>query len=92
METNERKEIVQLNGLTILVVMALIADFLIVGFMYRWHGHRLFAAEKIYHAEYSKLLDKEHDIKTEVVALEGAASWNETAYVRAIGKSFDTAE
>lgn len=83
--TGERKEIIQVNGLTILTVMALIANFLIVGFMYRWHSYELFKQEKIHNVEYTRLLGAEHDVKNEVVALEGASSWNETAYVRAQG-------
>ncbi|OGZ08452.1 MAG: hypothetical protein A3C93_01555 [Candidatus Lloydbacteria bacterium RIFCSPHIGHO2_02_FULL_54_17] len=92
METNDRKEVIQLNGLTILVVMALVADFLIVGLMYRWHGHQIFADEKKYNGEYTELLEREHGIKNEIVALEGATTWNETAYVKSTGKNLNVAQ
>lgn len=78
-----RREIIQLNGLTILVVMALVANFLIVGFVYRWHQWKLFTLEKEHQIYYSKLLKKEHDIKDEIVKIEGVSTWNDTAYARA---------
>ena len=92
METKKRKEIIQLSGLTILVVMVLIANFLIVGFVYRWHQWKLFTIEKAHNIVYSQLIKKEHDVKDEVTKLEGASSWNDTAYVRALGKNLNTAQ
>lgn len=86
MET-DRKEIIQLNGLTILVVMALVANFLIVGFVYRFHQWKLFTLEKAHQVHYTVLLRQEHDIKDEVVRLEGASVWNETAYAKTHGAS-----
>jgi hypothetical protein len=86
MET-KRKEVIQLNGLTILVVMALVADFLIVGFVYRFHQWKLFTMEKAHHKSYTVLLRQEHDVKDEVVRLEGVSVWNDTAYAKALGRS-----
>lgn len=86
MKQHERKEIIQLNGLTILVVMALIANFLIVGFLYRYHEHQLFAEGKRHNAAMLDLQDhKEHALKNEIVALEGAPNWNATKYVHDLG-------
>lgn len=87
MEPISRKEIVQLNGLTILVGMAIVANLLVVGFMYRWHSHQLFKQNKIHNFAYTALVKIEHDLKNEVVDLEGVSTWNDTAYVRALGKS-----
>lgn len=89
MEINKRKEIIQLNGLTILVVMALMANSLIVGFVYRWHNWKLFTLEKAHNVVYAELIQKEHDMKDEVVRLEGVSAWNDTAYVHAHGKSLN---
>ncbi len=82
MGSRERKEILQVNGLTILIVMALIANFLIVGFVYKYHNYQLFVAEKKASIEYRLLLNKEHELKSEIVALEGVSSWNETQYIK----------
>ncbi|MEK7118060.1 MAG: hypothetical protein AAB869_00430 [Patescibacteria group bacterium] len=82
MEINRRKEVIQFSGLTILAVMALVANFLIVGFVYRWHNWKLFTLEKTHNIVYDELIQKEHEIKDEVVRLEGVSTWNDTAYVR----------
>ena len=77
-----RKEVLQLNGLTILVVIALLANSLIVGFFYRWHSYQLFVQEKIHGVEYSALLKKQHDLHLEILMLEGVKTWNETGYMK----------
>jgi hypothetical protein len=82
--TTERKEIIQINGLTILVTMVLIANFLIAGFFYRYNGHQLFLENKRHNIEYSGLLKQEHDLHEEIVKREGAKNWQETNYVRSI--------
>lgn len=83
MEKQKRKEVIQLNGLTILVVMVLIANFLIVGFLYRYHGHQRFLEEKRHNQAMLELRDrKEHALKGEIIALEGAPNWNATQYMR----------
>ena len=89
MEISKRKEIIQFNGLTILVGMVFVANFLVVGLVYRWHNYKLFMLEKKQNIEYTKLLGAEHRIKNEVVQLEDASSWNGTAYVRALGKNLN---
>jgi predicted negative regulator of RcsB-dependent stress response len=86
-EPKARKEIIQLNGLTILVVMALVANVLIVGFVYRFHQWKLFQAEKAHNIVMKELLNKEHEVKEEVTRLEGAPAWNETAYAKMHGTS-----
>ena len=82
--TSGRKEIVQLNGVTILVVLVLIADFLIVGFIYRYHMHQLFLQAKIHDIEYTGLLKVQHDLHADIIKLEGVKTWDETEYVRAL--------
>ena len=86
-EPNKRKEIIQLNGLTILIVMSIIANVLIVGFVYRFHHCKLFQVEKAHNIVATDLIKKEHDVKDEVTRLEGAPAWNETAYAQMHGAS-----
>ena len=85
MTQNARKEIIQLNGLTILVVMTLVANFLVAGFFYRWHNYQLFVESKKHDREYTVLLKQEHDLKIEIVRREGVAGWNATQYMRELG-------
>lgn len=87
MVNSERKEIIQVSGLTILVVMVLVANFLIVGFVYRWHQWKLFMFEKAHGVTYTQLLQEGHDVKDDVTRLEGVSTWNDTAYVRVHGQS-----
>ena len=84
MESKERKEVIQVNGLTILVVMALLADLFIVGLVYRYHNYQLFLVEKENNAEYEGFLNEERGIKNEIVQEEGASSWNETEYMKSL--------
>ncbi len=79
---SERKEVLQLNGLTILVVITLIANFLIVGFFYRYHSHKLFVQEKAHGVEYTALLKTQHDLHLEITDMEGVKTWNETGYMK----------
>jgi hypothetical protein len=82
--SKERKEIIQLNGLIILVVMALIADFMVVGFFYRWHNYQVFLETKVHSAEMTILLRQQHDLHETIIKLEGVKTWNETNYVRSL--------
>ena len=79
---SERKEVLQLNGLTILVVTTLIANFLIVGFFYRLHSYKLFKQEKFHGVEYTQLLKTQHDLHLEIAQMEGVKTWNETGYMK----------
>jgi hypothetical protein len=78
---NERKEIIQLNGLTILVGMAIIANCLLAGFLYRNHTNEVFIENKKRNQEMLMLDTEERQIKVEIVKLEGAPNWNETSYM-----------
>jgi hypothetical protein len=62
--------------------MALVANFLVVGFLYRYHGHQRFLEEKRHNKTMVQLQDREeHGIKLEIIALEGAPNWNATQYM-----------
>jgi hypothetical protein len=82
MHDNKRREIIEVSGLTILVVMALAGDLLIAGAIYRWHTHQLFREEKIHNIAMSDLLKELQVSQNKIVALEGATSWNATEYAQ----------
>jgi hypothetical protein len=82
MASSERNEIIQLNGTTMVVALALVANFLIVGFIYRWHHWQVFAAEKRAQQEYSRLLKEEHALKQDILTTEGASTWASTSFQR----------
>ncbi len=81
---SERHEIIQVNGVTILVVMALFANILVAGTVYRWHNYELFRAEKTQNILMRELYQELRDLQLVVVEYEGAASWNETEYARTL--------
>ncbi len=78
---SERKEILQLNGLSILLIMLVIASLLVVAFFERYHSYKIFQSEKAHSTVMTKLKNRlEHDIKLEITQLEGAKNWNSTLY------------
>ena len=85
-ENSTRKEIIHVNGLVILVVLALLSDALIAGFIYRWHNWELFHHNLQHQVEMKELLAAERVVKDEILVLEGVATWNETQYYKINGK------
>ncbi len=81
---NNRHEVIQVNGATILVVMVLLANLLVVGTVYRWHNYELFRAEKTQNVLMRGLYQELRDLQLVIVEHEGAASWNETEYARTL--------
>ncbi len=79
----ERKEVIQLNGMTILAVLVIIANFLMMGFIYRYHAHELFRENRAHDQEYTLLLAEQHDLHIEIAKLEHVVSWSDTAYEKA---------
>ena len=84
---SERKEVLKLNGLTILVVLTLIANFLIVGFFYRYHSYKLYKQEKSHGVQFTALLKTQHDLHLEITDMEGVKTWNETGYMKSLNIS-----
>ena len=82
MSERERNEVLQLNGLTILLAIALIANCLIVGFVYRYHNHVDYAERKFHNERMKDLYAKERELKAEIIAQEGVKSWSETGFVK----------
>lgn len=72
-----------MNGMTILVVMALIGNFLVVGFVYRYHSMALMKLEKDHNKAYTELLAQGRKVKGEVILIEGVRTWEETAFAQA---------
>ncbi len=81
---NNRREIIQVNGVTILVVMALLGNLLVVGIIYRWHNYELFRAEKSQNILMRNLYQELRGLQLVIVEHEGAANWNETDYARTL--------
>lgn len=79
---NERKEIIEVNGITILLVCTVIANLLAVGFMMRWYSYQSFMQSVASQKEYTAHLRSLHDTKNSVVELEGAPNWNATIYAK----------
>ena len=77
-----RKEILQLNGVTILAVLVVIANFLVVGFIYRYHSHELYRENKAHDIEYTALLGEQHKLHIDIAKLEHVTTWNDTAYAK----------
>ena len=80
MDSKERREIIRLNGTMMVVILALIANSLIVGLIYRWHNWQVFAEEKITEVEYAKVLKQSHNLKQEIIAKEGVSTWASTSF------------
>jgi membrane protein implicated in regulation of membrane protease activity len=78
--TNERKEIIQISGTTILIVCVVIANLLSVGLVYRWYSFTLYQQQKAYQQAYGKLQNKITMVHREIVLLEGVTKWKETQY------------
>lgn len=79
----KRKEIIQVNGLSILIIMVLVGNLLTVGIITRYHKWQLVEQEKRDNRMFTKALREEHDLKLEIQRLEGAKNWISTMYARA---------
>ncbi len=84
MAEQQRKEVIQINGLSILMGMALIANMLIAGFVYRYHGYELFKEEKAHNLRMKDLHATAHVLKDDIIKLEGVKTWNESKYASLI--------
>lgn len=78
----ERREIIQVNGAVILIVMVILANALAIGFIDRFFHFRLFLLTRDQAIEYSEELGRVRALKNEIVRLEGAPNWNATVYVK----------
>ncbi len=84
MSKQERKEILQINGVTMMFVMLLLGNFLVVGFFYRWNTHEVYIIKKQHNNHMTDLLRVQHDLHLEIVQLEGVDSWVNTQYMKTI--------
>ncbi len=71
-----------MSGYHILAVMIIVGNLLVVGFMLRWHNAQRFIQEKRAAAVFTETLRKERELKEEIRKLEGAKTWNDTAYAK----------
>lgn len=77
-----RKEIVFLSGKQILAVMLIVGNALIIGFMMRYHSTQLFRQADNDLNTFTKAQKAEHDMKEDIIKLEGKKSWVETDYAK----------
>ena len=82
--SSERKEVIRLNGITILAGLVILANFLTAGFIYRYHAHRLYLENKVHDIEFAGLLQQQHVLHEEIIKLEGVKNWDESMYVRSL--------
>ena len=84
MQNNERKEVIQVSGLTIMVVMTLIADMLIGGIIVRWHNYVVVRHGMEHLILMRDLYRQENELQTKIVMMEGVKTWNDTAYIKTL--------
>ncbi len=77
-----RKEIIFLSGKQILLIMAIVGNALVVGFMWRYHAYKIFVQEKRDLSQFTLAQRNERTIKEEILILEGKKYWTETAYAK----------
>ncbi len=77
-----RKEIIFLSGKQILIIMAIVGNALVVGFMWRYHAFKYFKQERKDLAEFTIAQRNERTVKEEIRNLEGAKTWSDTAYAK----------
>ena len=80
MDSKDRREIIQVDGVSILLIIALVANLLVVGFIYRWHGWQSFDDAKRHNVLYTQLLWESHQLKQEIITMEGVRTWTETEF------------
>jgi hypothetical protein len=80
----ERKEILVLDGLTILFIVTLVINGVLAALIYRWHSIQVFKENISHQKVYSDLLETAHNLKAEIIKREGAESWNDSG----AGKTF----
>ena len=83
--TPTRNEIIRVNGVIIVVVMALIGNLVVVGFGLWLHNIQLFRLEVLHENQDKELNASIHKAKVEIIALEGVDKWEKTGYVSKYG-------
>jgi hypothetical protein len=80
---NERKEILVLDGMTILFIVMLVTNGVLAAMMYRWHNIEVFKENVLHREVYGELLKQSRELKNALVEREGALNWNDSASGRA---------
>lgn len=77
-----RKEIVFLSGRQILIIMIIMGNALVIGFIMRYHSYKSFLLEDADIATFTEVQKKEREVKEEIRKLEGKKYWTETEYAK----------
>ncbi len=80
---SERKEILVLDGMTILFIVMLVTNGVLAAMMYRWHNIEVFKENVLHREAYAELLKQSRDLKNSLVKREGAMNWNDSVSGRA---------
>lgn len=80
----ERKELIVLDGLTILFIVMLVVNGVTLALLYRWHNTKVFQENFDNRVVYGDLLSESRRLKNIIVKNEGAESWEKSEY----GKTF----
>lgn len=79
-----RKEIIQVSGNTIVIMMIVLGDLFVAG-IGLWSHHIVLFRENLRHERaYEKALSEQRKIKNEIVALEGVPNWESTTYAKRV--------
>lgn len=81
MSTSERKEILVIDGLTILIFCTFIMNVVAGALVWRWYEMEAFAQRKTDQDARAVILNDIRKIKIDIVEREGVANWNMTRYV-----------
>lgn len=84
-----RKEIIFLTGKQILLIMIIVGNALVVGFMARYHFIKTFQQQKVDLALFTEAQRNERAVKEEIRQIEGKKTWNETFYAKQFESSLD---
>jgi len=80
----DRKELIVLDGLTILFITMMIVNGVSFALLYRWHNTKVFQENLNNRTVYGDLLSESRRLKNIIVKNEGAESWDKSTY----GKTF----
>jgi len=78
--TKERKELIVLDGITILFIVVIIINGVVLALFYRWHNSQVFKENLRNRAVYGELLAESRRMKNLLVDREGAESWEKSTY------------
>ncbi len=76
----ERKELIVLDGLTILFIVMLVTNGVVLALLYRFHNTQVFRENVKNQKVYSDLLATVRELKNSIVESEGVEAWEKSSY------------